>query len=87
MDSWRNLDLAPPSGDANSSALSKRGNGKTGTYTGSRLVDRYRPNANGVGVFHREQQLATRYGQAEAGGGAWVGERKTEWDVVKENHR
>lgn len=48
----------------------------------SKLSDRIRPNG-GVNTFQRERELASRYGgpsYAEA-------PRKTEWDVLKENHR
>jgi hypothetical protein len=54
--------------------------------TGKRLVDRYRPHADGIGAFERETRGAQWYHRGP-GSGAWEGERRSEWDVLKENHR
>lgn len=62
-----------------------------GTW-GPRLVDRLKQNTGGLSAFQRERQLVARYGDygVEAGGsGSGKGKErgKTEWDVLKENHR
>ncbi|ORX34150.1 folate-sensitive fragile site protein Fra10Ac1-domain-containing protein [Kockovaella imperatae] len=48
-----------------------------------KLDPRYRPNLGGLTAFQREQQLARHYGSGQAGPSTV----KTEWDVLKENHR
>lgn len=71
--------------------LSGHRNGDAGSSAGpssgssARLVDRLRPNNGGMNVFQRERQVVARYGDAYADGGG--GEKRTEWDVLKENHR
>lgn len=49
----------------------------------NKLDPRFRPNLGGLSAFQREQQLVARYGGYEAP----QEERKSEWDVLKENHR
>jgi hypothetical protein len=55
--------------------------------TGERLIDRYRPNGEGITAFERDTRGAEWYRRPNAEKGAWEGERKSEWDVLKENHR
>lgn len=46
---------------------------------------RYRPNLGGLNAFQREQQLAARY--SRKGKEPAELEGRTDWDVLKENHR
>jgi hypothetical protein len=51
----------------------------------SRLMDRLRSNASGLNAYQRERQIVARYGDASRHDE--YTERRTEWDVLKENHR
>lgn len=81
--SWKTsgkLISGPPtlSGHAPSSRDTQAG------LSSSRLMDRLRPNTSGMNAYQREKQVSARYGDAYR---SKEEERRTEWDVLKENHR
>lgn len=49
----------------------------------NKLDPRFKPNLGGLNAFQREQQLVGRYG----GRAPDPEVRRSEWDVLKENHR
>lgn len=53
--------------------------------SGPRIIDRLRPNTGGLNAFQRERQIVGRYG--DYGSGSAVERGKSEWEVLKENHR
>lgn len=49
----------------------------------NKLDSRFKPNLGGRNAFQREQHLARHYGDSNDP----VPQGRTEWDVLKENHR
>lgn len=59
----------------------------SGSGSGSAQQDRrFRPNTGGLNAFQREQQFAAHYGR-HGHDTIHEMEGKTDWDVLKENHR
>ena len=57
----------------------------SGSISGSGQQDRrFKPNTGGLNAFQREQQFAAHYGRHDTNSAM---EGKTDWDVLKENHR
>jgi protein FRA10AC1 len=61
------------------------GSGSTSTLNDKR----YKPNLGGLNAFQREQQFASHYSSKGKGKGReeFRMEGRTDWDVLKENHR
>jgi protein FRA10AC1 len=59
------------------------------TASGSGSSVKYRQNTGGLNAFQREQQFAAHYSRKdrEIDDGEFGKDGKTDWDVLKENHR
>ena len=59
----------------------------TASGSGSGSASKYRQNTGGLNAFQREQQFAAHYSRKDREVQEFGKEGKTDWDVLKENHR